>query len=212
MSSFRTRLQRAPLIAILRGITPDEAEAIGAALIEATFEIIEVPLNSPAPLGTIERLASRFGSAALIGAGTVLSADAVDAVGDAGGRLIVMPHADDAVVRRAKARNLACVPGFATPTEAFAAIAAGADGLKLFPAEASSPAVLRSLRAVLPGDVPIIPVGGIDERSFSGWLAAGAAGFGIGSALYKPGVTANALRARAQTLVAALKKGLPHQD
>jgi 2-dehydro-3-deoxyphosphogalactonate aldolase len=212
MSSFRTRLQRAPLIAILRGITPDEAEAIGAALIEATFEIIEVPLNSPAPLRTIERLASRFGSAALIGAGTVLSADAVDAVGDAGGRLIVMPHADDAVVRRAKARNLACVPGFATPTEAFAAIAAGADGLKLFPAEASSPAVLRSLRAVLPGDVPIIPVGGIDERSFSGWLAAGAAGFGIGSALYKPGVTANALRARAQTLVAALKKGLPHQD
>jgi 2-dehydro-3-deoxyphosphogalactonate aldolase len=210
MTSFCTRLQRAPLIAILRGITSDEAESVGAALIEATFEIIEVPLNSPAPLATIERLAGRFGNSALIGAGTVLSADDVDAVSDAGGRLIVMPHSDAAVVRRAKARNLACVPGFATPTEAFAAIAAGADALKLFPAEGMSPAVLKSLRAVLPRDVPIIPVGGIDERSFDSWLAAGAAGFGIGSALYKPGVTADALRARAQTLVAAFKKSLPH--
>ena len=212
MTSFRTRLQRAPLIAILRGITPDEADAVGAALIEATFEIIEVPLNSPAPLATIERLAGRFGDSALIGAGTVLSADDVDAVSDAGGRLIVMPHSDATVVRRAKARNLACVPGFATPTEAFAAIAAGADALKLFPAEGSSPAALKSLRAVLPRDVPIIPVGGLDERSFDPWLAAGAAGFGIGSALYKPGVTADALRTRAQALVAPFKKSLPHYD
>lgn len=209
MTSFRTRLQRAPLIAILRGITPDEAESVGAALIEAAFEIIEVPLNSPAPLATIERLAARFGDAALIGAGTVLSANDVDAVSVAGGRLIVMPHADEAVVRRAKDRGLACVPGFATPTEAFAAIAAGADALKLFPAEGSSPAVLKSLRAVLPRDVPIIPVGGIDERSFAAWLAAGAAGFGIGSALYKPDVTAEALRARAQTLAAALTRSRP---
>jgi 2-dehydro-3-deoxyphosphogalactonate aldolase len=209
MTSFRARLQRAPLIAILRGITPDEAESVGAALIEAAFEIIEVPLNSPAPLATIERLAARFGGAALVGAGTVLSASDVDAVGNAGGRLIVMPHADTEVVRRAKARGLACVPGFATPTEAFAAIAAGADALKLFPAEGSSPAVLKSLRAVLPRDVPVIPVGGIDERSFDAWLAAGAAGFGIGSALYKPGVTADVLRARAQTLVAALRRSLP---
>lgn len=209
MTSFRTRLQRAPLIAILRGITADEAESVGAALIEAAFEIIEVPLNSPGPLATIERLAARFRDAALIGAGTVLSASDVDAVGDAGGRLIVMPHADTEVVERAKARNLVCVPGFATPTEAFAAIAAGADALKLFPAEGSSPAVLKSLRAVLPRDVPIIPVGGIDERSFPAWLAAGASGFGIGSALYKPGVSADVLRARAQTLVAALRMSLP---
>jgi 2-dehydro-3-deoxyphosphogalactonate aldolase len=209
MTSFRTRLQRAPLIAILRGITPDEAESVGAALIEAAFEIIEVPLNSPTPLATIERLAARFGGAALIGAGTVLSANDVDAVGDAGGRLIVMPHSDTEVVRRAKARDLVCVPGFATPTEAFAVIAAGADALKLFPAEGSSPAVLKSLRAVLPRGTPIIPVGGIDERSFEVWLAAGAAGFGIGSALYKPGVTADVLRARAQTLVAALRRSLP---
>jgi 2-dehydro-3-deoxyphosphogalactonate aldolase len=209
MTSFRTRLRRAPLIAILRGITADEAESVGAVLIEAAFEIIEVPLNSPAPLATIERLAARFGDAALIGAGTVLSANDVDAVGDAGGRLIVMPHSDTEVVRRAKARDLVCVPGFATPTEAFAVIAAGADALKLFPAEGSSPAVLKSLRAVLPRGTPIIPVGGIDERSFEVWLAAGAAGFGIGSALYKPGVTADVLRARAQTLVVALKRSLP---
>jgi 2-dehydro-3-deoxyphosphogalactonate aldolase len=209
MTSFRTRLQRAPLIAILRGITPDEAVSVGAALIEAAFEIIEVPLNSPAPLATIERLVGRFGDAALIGAGTVLSANDVDAVAAAGGRLIVMPHSDAAVVERAKARDLACVPGFVTPTEAFAAIAAGADALKLFPAEGSSPAVLKSLRAVLPRGVPIIPVGGIDERGFEVWLAAGAAGFGVGSALYKPGVTADVLRARAQTLVAALKRSLP---
>jgi 2-dehydro-3-deoxyphosphogalactonate aldolase len=154
-------------------------------------------------------LAGRFGDAALIGAGTVLSANDVDAISDAGGRLVVMPHSDTAVVERAKARGLVCVPGFATPTEAFAAIAAGADALKLFPAEGGSPAVLKSLRAVLPRDVPIIPVGGIDERSFEAWLAAGAAGFGIGSALYKPGVTADVLRARAQTLVAALRKSLP---
>src|SRR6476646_4696613 len=178
MTSFRARLERAPLIAILRGITPDEAESIGAALIEAKFEIIEVPLNSPAPLATIERLAGRFGNSALIGAGTVLSADDVDAVSDAGGRLIVMPHADATVVRRAKARNLACIPGFATPTEAFAAIAAGADALKLFPAEGSSPAVLKSLRAVLPPGMPLIPVGGIDETRFERWLRVGAAGFG----------------------------------
>jgi 2-dehydro-3-deoxyphosphogalactonate aldolase len=209
MTSFRARLQRAPLIAILRGIAPNEAESVGAALIEAAFEIIEVPLNSPAPLATIERLAGRFGDAALIGAGTVLSANDVDAISDAGGRLVVMPHSDTAVVERAKARGLVCVPGFATPTEAFAAIAAGADALKLFPAEGSSPAVLKSLRAVLPRDVPIIPVGGIDERSFEAWLAAAAAGFGIGSALYKPGITADVLRARAQTLVAALRRSLP---
>jgi 2-dehydro-3-deoxyphosphogalactonate aldolase len=120
-----------------------------------------------------------------------------------------MPHSDTEVVRRAKARDLVCVPGFATPTEAFAVIAAGADALKLFPAEGSSPAVLKSLRAVLPRGTPIIPVGGIDERSFEVWLAAGAAGFGIGSALYKPGVTADVLRARAQTLVAALRRSLP---
>lgn len=204
MTSFRDRLRRAPLIAILRGITPEEALSIGSALIETKFEIIEVPLNSPAPFASIEKLARTFGDAALIGAGTVLRAEDVDKVADSGGRLIVMPHADEALVRRAKDKGLTCIPGFATPTEAFRIIAAGADALKLFPAEASSPAVLKSLRAVLPPDLPLIPVGGIDGKSFASWLAAGAAGFGIGSALYRPGTSADALRARAQDLFAAL--------
>ena len=139
VTSFGTRLERAPLIAILRGITPDEAGSICAILIEAGFEIIEVPLNSPAPLASIERLARTFGNTALIGAGTVLRPEDVDAVHNSGGRLIVMPHTSDTVIRRTKTRELTCIPGFATPTEAFEAIFAGADGLKLFPAEASSP-------------------------------------------------------------------------
>ena len=208
MTSFMDRLQRAPLIAILRGITPEEAVSVGSALIETKFEIIEVPLNSPAPFASIEKLARTFGNAALIGAGTVLRVEDVDAVNNAGGRLIVMPHADEAIVRRAKDKDLACVPGFATPTEAFRVFAAGADALKLFPAEGSSPAVLKSLRAVLPRDVPLIPVGGIDGRSFEGWLAAGATGFGIGSALYRPGTSADTLRERARDLFAALGQAL----
>ena len=165
MSSLRARLDRAPLIAILRGIRPDEVASIGAALIDADFEIIEVPLNSPAPLSSIETLARKFGDAALIGAGTVLRAEDVDAVSAAGGRLIVMPHMHDAIIRYAKAQNLVCIPGFATPTEAFGAIAAGADALKLFPAQGSSPSELKGLREVLPRDVLLLPVGGIDETS-----------------------------------------------
>ena len=206
MTSFRDRLRRAPLIAILRGIKPEEAVSIGSVLIETKFEIIEVPLNSPVPFASIEKLARTSGEAALIGAGTVLRVEDVDAVSDAGGRLIVMPHADDAIVRRAKDKNLACIPGFATPTEAFRVITAGADALKLFPAEGSSPSVLKSMRAVLPRDLPLIPVGGIDERSFASWLAAGAAGFGIGSALYRPGTSADTLRTRARDLFAALSQ------
>lgn len=206
MTSFRDRLRRAPLIAILRGIKPEEAVSIGSVLIETKFEIIEVPLNSPVPFASIEKLARTFGEAALIGAGTVLRVEDVDAVSDAGGRLIVMPHADEAIVRRAKDKNLACIPGFATPTEAFRVITAGADALKLFPAEGSSPSVLKSMRAVLPRDLPLIPVGGIDERSFASWLAAGAAGFGIGSALYRPGTSADTLRTRARDLFAALSQ------
>ena len=206
MTSFRDRLRRAPLIAILRGIKPEEAVSIGSVLIETKFEIIEVPLNSPVPFASIEKLARTSGEAALIGAGTVLRVEDVDAVSDAGGRLIVMPHADEAIVRRAKDKNLACIPGFATPTEAFRVITAGADALKLFPAEGSSPSVLKSMRAVLPRDLPLIPVGGIDERSFASWLAAGAAGFGIGSALYRPGTSADTLRTRARDLFAALSQ------
>jgi 2-dehydro-3-deoxyphosphogalactonate aldolase len=209
VTPFRAYLQRAPLIAILRGITPEEAVPIGAALVEAKFALIEVPLNSPKPLASIEKLVRAFGNLAMIGAGTVLRPDDVDAVSEAGGGLIVMPHVDAAVVERAKVRGLACVPGFATPTEAFQAIAAGADALKLFPAEATSPAVLKALRAVLPPEMPLIPVGGIDETRFEGWLAAGAAGFGIGSALYRPRIKPAELRERAQSLLAALEGSLP---
>jgi len=206
VTPFRTRLQRAPLIAILRGVVIDEVEAIGAALIESGFEIIEVPLNSPGPFASIEKLARTFADAALIGAGTVLRPEQVDSVSDAGGRLIVMPHTDSTVIRRAKERRLTCIPGFATPTEAFEAIFADADALKLFPAEGASPSVLKALRAVLPHELPIIPVGGIDQTRFESWLQAGAAGFGIGSALYRPGIKPAELRNRASNLMIAVQK------
>jgi 2-dehydro-3-deoxyphosphogalactonate aldolase len=212
VTSFRVRLQRAPLIAILRGITPEAAIPVGAVLVEAGFEIIEVPLNSPDPFASIERLVRTFGETALIGAGTVLRPEQVDSVSDAGGRLIVMPHAGETVIRRAKTRDLTCIPGFATPTEAFGAIFAGADALKLFPAEGSSPSELKALRAVLPHDTPLIPVGGIDETSFESWLRAGSAGFGIGSALYRPGIEQPELRCRAQKFVAALHAFAPTQQ
>ncbi|HUN48199.1 MAG TPA: 2-dehydro-3-deoxy-6-phosphogalactonate aldolase [Stellaceae bacterium] len=204
MTELGSWLARSPLVAILRGVKPEEVLGIGAALVDAGFRILEVPLNSPEPLQSIERLARAQGGAALVGAGTVRRAAEVDAIADAGGRLIVMPHADAAVVRRAKERGLLAVPGFFTPAEAFAMIDAGADGLKLFPAEAASPAVLRSLRAVLPKEMPVLPVGGIDAASIPAWLAAGADGFGIGSALYKPGLSAAEVAARGRALVAAL--------
>ena len=202
MTELGSWLSKSPLVAILRGVKPAEIIEIGAALIDAGFRILEVPLNSPEPLQSIERLARAQGGAALVGAGTVRRAAEVDAIADAGGRLIVMPHADAAVVRRAKERGLLAVPGFFTPAEAFQMIDAGADGLKLFPAEAASPAVLRSLRAVLPKEMPVLPVGGIDAASIPAWLAAGADGFGIGSALYKPGLTAAEVAARGRALMA----------
>jgi 2-dehydro-3-deoxyphosphogalactonate aldolase len=176
-----------PLVAILRGLTPDEAISVGRVLVDDGFRMLEVPLNSPQPLDSIARMAGALGEEVLIGAGTVMSTADVDAIAAAGGRLIVMPHADTAVIRAAKAAGMICVPGVATPTEAFAALAAGADGLKLFPAEQASPAVLKAWRAVLPRDVPVLPVGGITPDNMAPWVTAGAAGFGIGSALYAPG-------------------------
>jgi 2-dehydro-3-deoxyphosphogalactonate aldolase len=201
---LRTWLEQSPLVAILRGIRPDEAEAIGAALIGAGVRVIEVPLNSPEPMRSIAALARRFGAEALIGAGTVMTAEQVGQVAEAGGRLIVTPHAAPGVVRAAKAAAMVAVPGFFTPAEAFSLLDAGADALKLFPAEAGSPAMLRALRAVLPEATMLLPVGGVDASNIPGWRAAGAAGFGIGSAIYKPGDTADAVRAKAETLLTAL--------
>ena len=194
-------LARCPLVAILRGLRPEEAEAVGEALVEAGLLVIEVPLSSPEPLRSIEALARRFGGRALIGAGTVRRAAEVEAVAAAGGRLIVTPHADAAVVRAAKARGLLAVPGFFTPAEAFSLLDAGADALKLFPAEASNPAALRAMRAVLPPGTLVLPVGGVDAAAMPAWRDAGAAGFGIGSAIYRPGDTAAAVAAKARALL-----------
>jgi len=177
------------LVAILRGIKAGEALDIGTMLVETGFTIIEVPLNSPEPFASIVRLAKRLGDRTLVGAGTVTDWEQVTKVADAGGRVIVMPHADERVVEAAKRRNLFVVPGFATPTEGFRMINAGADAIKLFPAEANPPKVLKSLRAVLPKEALILPVGGITPHGMNDYWAAGADGFGLGSALYKPGMT-----------------------
>ncbi len=201
--ALRDWLQRCDLVAILRGVTPDEVVPIGEALAEAGIAVLEVPLNSPRPIESIRRLAARFGDQLLVGAGTVMSAAQVATVADAGGKLVVLPHASEAVVRAAKARGMVAVPGFFTPTEAFAMLAAGADGLKLFPAEAASPAVLKAMRAVLPPNTVVLPVGGIDAGNIPAWRAAGAAGFGIGSSIYKPGDTPEIVAAKAQVLLSA---------
>jgi 2-dehydro-3-deoxyphosphogalactonate aldolase len=197
-------LGRCPLVAILRGVTPEEVVGIGTALERAGIAIVEVPLNSPRPIESIGRLAQHFGSRMLIGAGTVMTPADVAAIAAAGGRLIVTPHAAEAVVRAARAHDMLACPGCFTPTEAFAMLAAGADALKLFPAEAATPAVLRSLRAVLPSGTALLPVGGIDAGNIPGWRAAGAAGFGIGSAIYKPGDSAAVVAGKARLLVDAV--------
>jgi 2-dehydro-3-deoxyphosphogalactonate aldolase len=195
---MKSWLDPLPLVAILRGLTPDESVDISRALVDAGFRMLEVPLNSPQPFESIRRMADALGSDYLVGAGTVLDPANVRKVADAGGRLIVMPHADTAVIRAAKDAGLYCVPGVATPTEAFAALAAGADALKLFPAEQASPAVLKAWRAVLPRDLAVLPVGGISPDNMAPWIEAGAAGFGIGSALYAPGRPASDVATRAR--------------
>lgn len=185
-----TAMAALPLVAILRGLHPDQALDVGAALVEAGFRILEVPLNSPRPFDSIRLLADAFGGTALVGAGTVIDPADVARLHDAGGRLVVTPHTDPEVIKAAKAAGLVCVPGVATPSEAFAALRAGADALKLFPADTLGPAVLKAWRAVLPPDVAILPVGGITPHNMGPWKAAGAAGFGLGSALYRAGATA----------------------
>ena len=204
-----------PLVAILRGIHPDEAVAVGAALAAPGFRVLEVPLNSPQPLESIRCLAQSLGPTFLVGAGTVMTLAQVRDVAAAGGRLIVMPHADVSVIRAAKMMGLICVPGVATPTEAFAALTAGADGLKLFPAEQVTPEGLKAWRAVLPKDLPVLPVGGITPESMARWVSAGACGFGIGSALYAPGLDAAEIARRghafAQAWIAISKNAKEHR-
>src|SRR6185295_14810750 len=187
MLDLRAALMKCPIAAILRGIKPDEADAIGDALVEAGITIIEVPLNSPQPFESIKRLAARHGQSALIGAGTVLEAADVARVAAAGGRLMVAPNFDADVVRAAKTAGLAALPGVMTPSEGFAALKAGADGLKLFPAEIIPPAVFKAWRAVFPANTLMLAVGGVGVDNIKTYAEAGASGFGIGSALYKPG-------------------------
>jgi 2-dehydro-3-deoxyphosphogalactonate aldolase len=200
---FDAAFARCPLIAILRGVKPDEVVAVGEALFDAGFRLIEVPLNSPDALESIARLAKTFANRAVIGAGTVLRAAEVTAVRTAGGTLIVSPNTNAEVIAATTKAGLVSLPGIATPSEAFAALEAGATALKLFPAEGATPAVLKAIRAVLPRGVRLLPVGGITPGNMAPWREAGAAGFGIGSALYSPGVGLDEIARRARTFVEA---------
>lgn len=199
---FQAAAASLPLVAILRGLSPAEAPSVGDALLEAGFRLIEVPLNSPEPLKSIELLRQRLPQA-LVGAGTVLSVQQAREVHGAGGELIVSPDCKPAVIAESVKLGMVSLPGVMTPTEAFAALDAGATGLKIFPAELASPAVVKALLAVLPPGTPIMPVGGISPDNMDAWRAAGAAGFGIGSSLYKPGKSAAAVGEDAKKFVAA---------
>jgi len=206
MLNFDAAMADLPLVAVLRGLQPAEAGAIGQALFAAGFRLIEVPLNSPEPLQSIRLLSEKLGAVALVGAGTVMSIQAARDVAAAGGRLIVMPHCDTDIIRAGKDFGAFVAPGIATPTEAFAALAAGADALKAFPAEMIPPAAVAAMRAVLPKGTRILPVGGITPETMAPYHAVGAAGFGLGSALFKPGMTVDDVAARAARFVAAWRK------
>lgn len=196
------------IIAILRGVLPRDAVAICEEIFAAGIDRIEVPLNSPEPFDSIERIAKSMGDRALIGAGTVLSVDDVDRVNSAGGRLIVSPDCNIEVITHSKALGLLSYPGVMTPTECFAALRVGADGLKFFPGDMIGPAALKAVRAVLPKDTPAYAVGGANPGNFKDWVAAGATGFGIGSAIFKPGDGATEVRAKADAIVAAYDEAM----
>jgi 2-dehydro-3-deoxyphosphogalactonate aldolase len=203
---FDRYLNECPLIAIVRGVTPDEVEAIGEAIFDSGIRIIEVPLNSPRPLESIAKLAAKFGDRALIGGGTVLKPEQVADVEGAGGRLIVSPNTNVEVVAETVAAGLVSCPGYFTPSDAFDALEGGATALKLFPAEGASPAMLKAQRAVLPRDVPVIVVGGIRPDNVQPWLAAGANGFGLGGALYQPGQSPAETGEKARAYIAGLRE------
>ena len=200
---LRDFLADLPLVAILRGLRPENAERVGTLLVEAGFRILEVPLNSPEPFTSIHTLARALPPTVLVGAGTVIDPEDVNGVLDVGGKLIVMPHADAAVIRRAKELRMICTPGVATPTEAFAALAAGADGIKIFPAEAIPPQIVKAWRAVLPPDTIVLPVGGIKPDTMKAYRDVGANGFGLGSALFMPGMSMDDISRNARAFAAA---------
>ncbi|MEC4590421.1 MULTISPECIES: 2-dehydro-3-deoxy-6-phosphogalactonate aldolase [Nitrospirillum] len=201
-------LKHMPVVAILRGVTPDEVVAVARTLHDAGIRAIEVPLNSPEPLRSIERLVQTFGDDCLVGAGTVLSPDKVDAVRAVGGQLIVSPNIDVSVIARTVALDMVSMPGFSTGTEAFAAIGAGARHLKLFPASSHAPGHVKALKAVLPADVAVYAVGGVTAANLQPWVDAGVTGFGSGGDLYKPGVDLGQMADRAAGLVAAVRAAL----
>ena len=207
--TLREALAACPLVAILRGVTPAEITDVADVLFEAGFRIIEVPLNSPDPFASIGRLAKSHGDRALIGAGTVLEPEQCRRLADVGGRLMVAPNYAPDVVAEAQASGLATLPGVATPSEAFAALRQGADALKLFPAEAMEPRALKAWRSVMPKDALLLPVGGIDTTTMAPWCQAGASGFGLGSSLYRPGISLDQLADKARGLVAAARTAFP---
>lgn len=202
---FHHYLDQCPLIAIIRGVTPEEAEAVGEAVFDAGIRIIEVPLNSPQPLDSIAKLAAKFGDRALVGAGTVLQPEQVSGVQAAGGRLIVSPNTNVEVITEAVAAGLVSCPGYFTPSDAFDALEAGATALKLFPAEGASPDMLKAQRAVLPQDISVIVVGGVRPNNMRAWMAAGANGFGLGGGLYQAGQSPEETGEKARAYVAGLR-------
>ena len=206
LDDFRRHFAECPLVAIIRGVTPTDAEATARAIFDGGIRIIEVPLNSPEPFDSIKIIADAFGDRALVGAGTALSTDDVQRVRHVGGRLIVAPNMNRDVIRATVDAGMVSSPGFFTPTEAFAAIEAGAHALKLFPAEAASPAVVKAQKAVLPDGIPLIVVGGVSLNNVGGWFDSGADGFGLGSGLYKPGQNASEILAKANAFVAAVRR------
>jgi 2-dehydro-3-deoxyphosphogalactonate aldolase len=203
---FDRYFNHCPMIAIIRGVTPGEAVETGRALIEGGIRIIEVPLNSPDPMASISALADAFGDEALIGAGTVLTTKDVEQVRDAGGKIVVSPNTNPAVIRATVEAGMVSSPGIFTPSEAFAALDAGAHTLKLFPAEAATPKVMKAMRAVLPNDVPFLVVGGVTPESVPGWMEAGADGFGLGGGLYKPGQSPEETLVKARAYVEAVRR------
>lgn len=203
---FTRYLGECPLVAIIRGVTPEDAVAVGQAILKAGIRIIEVPLNSPEPFHSVRALADALGERALVGAGTVLDALSVARVKDAGGRLVVAPNSNAHVIEAAVSAGMVAAPGYFTPTEAFAALDAGAQALKLFPAEGATPAILKAQRAVLPAGVPVLVVGGVKPETMGAWRAAGASGFGLGSGLYAPGRSPDEVHERALAYVAEAGK------